>query len=454
MVPLQQWVVQILKKFGNIDLDKLDKLDKDEIKMLQHEYSSALDILDTQLLIDIEDYEKNNNTKIVEHYNKRRKDDLSVLKKLQDKKCKLTVEEIRNNIKDIAGIRIICPFTDDTYKIVDLIKKSGFQVYEIEDYIENPKESGYQGIHLGVKVPVRMGNEVRYTDAEVQVRTVAMDAWAAVEHRVNYKPVGSKKDYITEEDKCKLVDCSRALKGLEQRMKDFLSEKSNESINLENNDIFDEIEFDTKELEVVNFKYYSAIKKLKTHLREGIKYLELVDGKKKVEHYNERIKTLSSTLRKLKEKECDLTIESLQENIRDYAGVRLVCPFIDDIYDIVDLIKSSDLFEIYEIKDYIKNPKESGYQSVHLLVNVPLNINNEKQKVKVEIQLRTLSMDAWAAIEERIKYLVNNNDLTLEQLRALKTFAGQFKEIDEFYNELNSKIKSDSKEKIKKLKKK
>ena len=441
---LPQW----LKKLNIFDLD-LDK-----IKILQFKYSSALDILDTHLQLRIDNYQRNNDTKIVEHYSKRLKKGKSVLKKLEDKKCKFSAENIEEIVKDVVGIRIVCPFIDDVYKIRDLIRSSDFiDIYQEKDYIKEPKKTGYQSLHLLVKVPVRIDNRIEKIKAEIQVRNVAMDAWAAVEHRIKYKPIGSKKNVITDEDKNTLINCSRALKGLEERMSDLFNPEYNQKYKIENNDNVNQAIFNTHELKKNDFEYNAALKILKTHLHESIKYFELVNGTKKVEHYDERIKTLDSTLRKLKEKGCDLTIDSLQENVRDYAGVRLVCPFIDDVYDIVDLIKSSDLLEVYQIKDYIKHPKESGYQSVHLLVNVPVVVGDNIKKIKAEIQVRTLSMDAWAAIEERIKYLVQNNNLTSKQLEALQIFARSFQEIDEFYNKLNRKMKNDSKEKDLKVKK-
>lgn len=433
----------------------LNFIDLDKAKKLKFAYESALSILDTHLQIRIDNYEKINDYKIVEHYVTRLKKSKSIFNKLKDKKCDFSVETIEEKVKDVVGIRIVCPFIDDVYKIKDLIKSSDFiEVYEEKDYIKNSKKTGYQSLHLLVKVPVRMGNKIKNVKAEIQVRTVAMDAWAAVEHRMKYKPTGNKK--IDKEDMSKLIDCSTALRGLEQYMEQYF-DKENKQI--ENSDFIqneEPINLDMSELRVLDFENRAALKVLKAHLKESVEYFELINGTKKVEHYNERVKTLDSALRKLKEKGFSLTTESLKENVRDYAGVRLVCPFIDDVYDIVGLIKSSDLIDVYEVKDYIKKPKESGYKGVHLLVKVPVPVNNEIKMVKSEIQVRTLSMDAWSAIEERVKYLAKNNNLTPKQIRQLKVCADAFQEIDEYYNGLNHENKSDTKEKekTKKLEKK
>lgn len=427
----------------------------DKAKKLKFAYESALSILDTHLQIRIDNYEKVNDYKIVEHYVTRLKKEKSIFNKLKDKKCDFSVETIEEKVKDVVGIRIVCPFIDDVYKIKELIKSSDLiDVYEEKDYIKNPKKTGYQSLHLLVKVPVRMGNKIKNVKAEIQVRTVAMDAWAAVEHRMKYKPTGNKR--IDKEDMSKLIDCSTALRGLEQYMEKYFNKESKQSENINVEQSEELIDLDMKDLRSLDFENRAVLKILKAHLKESIKYYELINGAKKVEHYNERVKTLDSALRKLKEKGYSLTTESLKENVRDYAGVRLVCPFIDDVYDIVELIKSSDLIDVYEIKDYIKNPKESGYKSIHLLVKVPVIVGNDIKKVKAEIQVRTLSMDAWAAIEERLKYLEKNNNLSPKQIRQLKVCSYSFGEIDEYYNNLNHENKNDTKdkEKTKKLEKK
>lgn len=434
---LPQW-------FNFIDLDKARKL--------KFSYESALNILDTHLQIMIDNYDRNRNYKLVEHYVTRLKKGKSIFKKLQDKKREFSVESIEEDVKDVVGVRIVCPFIEDVQTIRELIKTSDFiEVYEEKDYIKNPKKTGYQSVHLLVKVPVRVGNKMKQVKAEIQVRTVAMDAWAAVEHKMKYKPTVNKK--LDKEDMNKLEACSRALKGLEQYMKEFLNKEYKENTGEEINNVLEPVHLDMQSLKDMDFEHKAALKILKTHLKESIEYFELVNDTKKVEHYNERVKTLDSALRKLSEKGYSLTMESLEENVRDYVGVRLVCPFKDDVYDVVDLIKSSDLIEVYEVRDYIKNPKESGYQSVHLLVNVPVPVNNEIKMVKAEIQVRTLSMDAWAAIEERVNYLVRNNNLTDKQSKELQVCAQAFQEIDEFYNKLNRKMKSEVKEKDSKTKK-
>ena len=117
-----------------------------------------------------------------------------------------------------------------------------------------------------------------------------------------------------------------------------------------------------------------------------------------------RLKSPESIQGKLEKLGCPLTLESIEANLDDIAGVRVTCPFIDDVYLVAEaLLKQDDVTLIYA-KDYIKNPKPNGYRSLHLIVIVPIFLPKEKQYVKVEIQLRTIAMDFWAALEHQLKY--------------------------------------------------
>lgn len=117
-----------------------------------------------------------------------------------------------------------------------------------------------------------------------------------------------------------------------------------------------------------------------------------------------RLKSPESIEYKLRKKNCPLTLNAIEANLNDIAGVRVTCPFIDDVYLVADALLRQDDIELIEAKDYIKNPKPNGYRSLHLIVIVPIFLPSEKQYVKVEIQLRTIAMDFWAALEHQLKY--------------------------------------------------
>ncbi len=120
-----------------------------------------------------------------------------------------------------------------------------------------------------------------------------------------------------------------------------------------------------------------------------------------------RLKSLDSIREKLAKKGCKLTMNAIEANLNDIAGVRVTCPFIEDVYLLAGALLGQDDITLLEAKDYIKNPKPNGYRSLHLIVIVPIFLPTEKQYVKVEIQIRTIAMDFWAALEHQLKYKKN-----------------------------------------------
>lgn len=117
-----------------------------------------------------------------------------------------------------------------------------------------------------------------------------------------------------------------------------------------------------------------------------------------------RIKSLSSIRGKLERREFPVSIPSIEENLNDVAGVRVICSFPDDVYAIRDALLMQDNLELVEEKDYIKKPKDNGYRSLHLIVTIPIYLAREKKKMKVEIQIRTIAMDFWASLEHQLRY--------------------------------------------------
>jgi putative GTP pyrophosphokinase len=123
-----------------------------------------------------------------------------------------------------------------------------------------------------------------------------------------------------------------------------------------------------------------------------------------IHHIDTRLKSLKSILGKLQKKHLDLTSTAACNNLFDIAGVRVVCPYVKDVYLIRDRIMDQDDIQVMEIKDYIQNPKPNGYRSLHMIIRVPVYFMNRKQLVPVEVQIRTESMDLWASLEHDIKY--------------------------------------------------
>lgn len=109
-------------------------------------------------------------------------------------------------------------------------------------------------------------------------------------------------------------------------------------------------------------------------------------------------------MKKMNKKNIPFEIEAVRENINDIAGVRVICSFPEDIYMLSDCLLQQEDITLIEMKDYIKNPKQSGYRSLHLIIEVPIFLQNEKQNIKVEVQLRTIAMDFWASLEHKLRY--------------------------------------------------
>ncbi|MBQ8970959.1 MAG: GTP pyrophosphokinase family protein, partial [Lachnospiraceae bacterium] len=126
-----------------------------------------------------------------------------------------TIPNMQKYVSDIAGVRIICSFTSDIYRIAEMIKnQSDLKILEIRDYIKAPKESGYKSYHMSVTVPIFLSDSVYDTKVEIQIRTVAMDFWASLEHKMNYKFESNVPEHIQKE----LYDCAKMVSDLDERM--------------------------------------------------------------------------------------------------------------------------------------------------------------------------------------------------------------------------------------------
>ena len=158
-----------------------------------------------------------------------------------------------------------------------------------------------------------------------------------------------------------------------------------------------------------------------------------------IESIKSRIKEPSSILAKMVTRQYPLTLESLEENLCDVAGIRVVCSFIEDIYMLADCLEKQDDITLVTRKDYIKNPKESGYKSYHMLVSVPIFLSDSVVDTKVEIQIRTIAMDFWASLEHKIYYKFEGNAPDYIS-RDLRECAKMVSELDEKMLQLNEAI--------------
>lgn len=159
--------------------------------------------------------------------------------------------------------------------------------------------------------------------------------------------------------------------------------------------------------------YRCAVMEIETKFKVLNEQFSLHYDRNPIESIHTRIKSEQSILEKMKRKGFDMTIESMEKNIFDIAGIRVISSFQDDIYALADLLIQQDDVRLIQKKDYIKNPKPNGYRSLHLIVEIPIFLANEKKWVKAEVQFRTIAMDFWASLEHKLRY---KKDLPQERL--------------------------------------
>ena len=163
--------------------------------------------------------------------------------------------------------------------------------------------------------------------------------------------------------------------------------------------------------------YQCAIMEVETKFKVLNEQYSLEYDRNPIESIKTRVKSYESILKKIRKKDIPITMEAIEENIKDIAGVRVICSFQDDIYALEESFLKQDDIELIERKDYIKNPKPSGYRSLHLIVQVPIFLQNTKKFVNVEVQFRTIAMDFWASLEHKMRY---KKDIPESQVKFLQ----------------------------------
>ena len=198
------------------DFDQID--DWDTVMFL---YRSALKKMNTKIDILNEEFQIRMKTNPIEHVKSRIKSPESIVKKLRRHGYEDTVENMVRYVNDIAGIRITCSFTSDIYQVADMLaKQTDLNILSIKDYMKNPKKSGYRSYHMLVTLPVYYEGKTIDTKIEVQLRTVAQDFWATLEHKMHYKFEGDGPDYISNE----LRECAQYISDLDNRMEELNKE--------------------------------------------------------------------------------------------------------------------------------------------------------------------------------------------------------------------------------------
>lgn len=188
-------------------------------------------------------------------------------------------------------------------------------------------------------------------------------------------------------------------------------------------------------------EYSSAIMEVETRLRVLNEEFSLEYNRNPFESIKSRLKSPASIYEKLARKGYPVTVENIKEQLKDVAGLRVICSFPDDIYRLAELLVKQDNITLLGMKDYIKSPKENGYRSLHLILNVPIFLSNEKKYMKVEVQFRTIAMDFWASLEHKLKYK-KDIDNAEEIVGHLKVCADSIEVLDYQMQKIRDKIDS------------
>ena len=190
----------------------------DEVKdweSLMFLYSSAIKEIMTKIEILKDEFEYTHHYNPIEHVTSRLKTPQSIVRKLKLQGYETDINSMQRYLNDIAGVRVVCSFTSDIYRIADMISgQADIKTLLIKNYIASPKANGYKSYHMVVTVPVFLSDRAVETKVEIQIRTIAMDFWASLEHKIYYKLEGNCPDYIKEE----LTECARMVSDLDERM--------------------------------------------------------------------------------------------------------------------------------------------------------------------------------------------------------------------------------------------
>ena len=183
----------------------------------------------------------------------------------------------------------------------------------------------------------------------------------------------------------------------------------------------------------------SAIKEIQTKLEILNDELSMKTKRNPIESISSRLKQPQSIIGKLRRNGLPITVDAMEENLNDVAGVRVICSFIEDIYSVADMFTKQDDIKVLIRKDYIKNPKENGYRSLHLIVEVPIFLSDKTLNRRVEVQIRTIAMDFWASLEHQVKYkkgIPDADELVKELAECANVIAATDQKMQDIYHKI------------------
>lgn len=204
---------QLLREIIGGDESSLDKMQQFQELMMR--YNAAIREVRTKVEVLNDEFSFRNSRNPIESITSRIKKPVSIAEKLRRMGCPLTLESVSENLNDIAGIRVICSFIDDIYMVAELLaRQDDITVVRVKDYIQKPKPNGYRSYHMIVEVPVFFSDGKRPMRVEIQLRTVAMDFWASLEHQMKYKQDSADRPEIAAE----LKSCAETIAATDARM--------------------------------------------------------------------------------------------------------------------------------------------------------------------------------------------------------------------------------------------
>ena len=195
-----------------------------------------------------------------------------------------------------------------------------------------------------------------------------------------------------------------------------------------------------KNFDVLMMKYRCAIREIQTKLEVLDDEFSAVNKRNPISSIKSRVKSPASIYEKLRRRDLPFTEDSIVKNLDDVAGIRVICPFISDIYAVANMLISQDDVEVMEVKDYIKNPKPNGYRSLHYVVIIPIYLSSGKEYMKVEVQIRTIAMNFWASLEHQMHYKQFGNEEMPEIVNELTVCADTIYNTDVHMQEIREEI--------------
>lgn len=190
-------------------------------------------------------------------------------------------------------------------------------------------------------------------------------------------------------------------------------------------------------------KYQAAIREMRVRFEILDDDLELRYNRNPIHHIESRLKKPVHAFEKLQRYGKPITLQSLQENIFDIAGIRVICSYIDDVYKLVDMLEMQDDLEIMTVKDYIANPKPNGYRSLHIIVKVPIYFLDKMEYVPVEVQFRTIAMDFWASLEHSLRYKAKKEVVGMDMADELKNCSEIIEDVEQRMQILHRAVEDD-----------